>query len=81
MAPRASTNDRLPTPSCSYTRRADGSSAGVLGASLFAGLIGLLLGRAQDYEVICILHQHPQPSPVGHPHLVQDVQSDVSEQR
>jgi hypothetical protein len=35
-----------------------------------AGLIGLLLGRAQDHEVICILHQHPQPSPVGRPHLI-----------
>ena len=46
-----------------------------------AGLFGLLAGGAQGDEVICVLHQHPQPLPARLPRLIEHVQSDVCEQR
>ena len=44
-------------------------------------LFGLLSGGAQDHEVICVLHQHPQPLPCALPRLIEEMQSDVREQR
>ena len=29
------------------------------------GLLGLLAGGAKDHQVICILHQHPEPLPAA----------------
>ena len=45
----------------------------------FAGLLGLLSGGAQGDEIICVLHQHPQPLPARLPRLIEHVQSDVCE--
>ena len=45
------------------------------------GLLGLLAGGAQRDEVICVLHQHPQPLPATLPRLIEHVQSDVCKQR
>jgi len=46
-----------------------------------AGLFGLLAGGAQDHQVICILHQHPEALPAALPRLIEHVQGDVGEQR
>ena len=42
---------------------------------------GLLAGGAKDHQIICVLHQHPVPPPATRPRLIEDVQSDVCEQR
>ena len=47
----------------------------------FAGLDGLLLGGAQDDQIICVPDQHSQPPPLGRPRLIEDVQRDVGQQR
>ena len=46
-----------------------------------AGLLGLLAGGAQRDEIICVLHQHPQPLPARFPRLIEHVQRDVCEHR
>ena len=46
-----------------------------------AGLLGLLAGGAQDHQIICVLHQHPEALPATLPRPVEHVQSDVCEQR
>jgi hypothetical protein len=43
--------------------------------------LGLLAGGAQDHQVICVLHQHPQLLPAALPCLIEQVQGDVGEQR
>jgi hypothetical protein len=46
-----------------------------------AGLFGLLACRAQGDEIICVSDQHSQPLPIALPRLIEDVQSDIGEQR
>jgi hypothetical protein len=46
-----------------------------------AGLFGLFTGGAQDHQVICVLHQFPQPLPAALPRLIEHVQSSIGEQR
>jgi hypothetical protein len=46
-----------------------------------AGLLGLLAGGAQDHQVICVLHQHPEPLPAACPCFIEHVQSNIGEQR
>jgi hypothetical protein len=48
---------------------------------LFAGLLGLLAGATEDHQVICVLHQLPQPRAATLPCLIEDVQGDVGQQR
>ncbi len=46
-----------------------------------AGLLGLFTGGAEDHQVICVLHQLPQPPATALPRLIEHVQSDVGQQR
>jgi hypothetical protein len=46
-----------------------------------AGLFGLLAGGAQGDEIICVLHQHPEPLPARLPRLIEHVQGYVCEHR
>nr|WTB34367.1 hypothetical protein OG781_37050 [Streptomyces sp. NBC_00830] len=47
----------------------------------FPRLHGTFPGRAQDHEVVAVPHQHPEPVPTSLPCSVQDVQSNIGEQR
>jgi hypothetical protein len=44
-------------------------------------LFGLLSGSAQDHQVICVLHQLPEPLPAASPCFIEHVQSNIREQR
>jgi len=49
---------------------------------LLAGLFGLLLGGAQDDQVVCVSDQHSQPLPsAAGPCFVEHVHGDVGKQR
>jgi hypothetical protein len=44
-----------------------------------AGLLGVLAGGAEDHQVICILHQLPEPVPAARPCFIEHVQGDVGD--
>ena len=44
-------------------------------------LFGLLASGAQDHQIICVLHQLPEPLPTARPCFIEQVQGDVCEQR
>ena len=43
------------------------------------GLLDPLAGGAQNHQVICVLHQLPQPLPAALPRLIEHVQSNIGE--
>ena len=46
-----------------------------------AGLLGLRTSGGKDHQVICVLHQHPEPLPATLPRLIEHVQGDVRKLR
>jgi hypothetical protein len=47
----------------------------------FTGLFSPLRGRRQDYKIIAVSHQCSQPAAFALPRLIEDVQSDIRQQR